>query len=81
MLQSGHDTDLDMADISKLIFLQFWHNHDLTRNVPTIQIWFMWIFRSSGSCGFFAAVVEDSLLLGYDRVSSQKNIILILDYD
>jgi hypothetical protein len=38
------------------------------------------IFPGSYEFRVVTAVVEDFLLLGYDTASSQKNIILILDY-
>jgi hypothetical protein len=78
MLQSGQDTDLDMAGISN-------SNRDLLYSSCGIIMILQEMCTSlifHGSCEFWVvtAVVEDFLLLGYDTASPQKNIILILDY-
>jgi len=78
MRQSGQDTDLDTAGISN-------SNRDLlysTSGIIMILQEMCTSFIFPGSCEFqvVTAVVEDFLLLEYDTASSQKNIILILDY-
>lgn len=78
MLQSGQDPDLDMAGISN-------SNRDLLFSGSGIIMIFQemctsFIFPGSYEFRVVMAVVADFLRLGYDTSSSQKNIILILDY-